>query len=218
MKKWNCLSKPPIKCYERDDKGNEIYPKTKRDSEYYLYDKHKIPIFIKNSNSDEIYATDNLSNEIYPKPCPFFAKNRNNEFYYAKDSNGNERYAKCIRFDMYTYKRNGEVLIAHSNAGRQIYPKDPRGNEYYMVNSDNKPFYLKDEKGQSYPTKTKKGEFSYLKPPVLNPSRIVRKRDFSGNYVYRIRPNVDNYHVSLDVVFFLLSSMTPLVTFILLCF
>lgn len=218
MKKFRCSSKPFNMCYERDDKGNEVYPKTINGSEYYLYDKHKIPIFIKNNDNDELYAKDNLSNQIYPKYWPFFAKNRNSEFYYAKDSDQNEFYAKYKGLDIYTYNINGEVLIAHSNTGRQLYPKDPGGNEYYLVNRENKPFYLKDENGQNYPAKSKKNESLFLEPPILNQNRVYEQKDFLRNKVYLIRPKVNNYRVSLDVFCCLISMTLPLVTVILLFF
>lgn len=215
MKKFRCSLKT---CYEKDDKGSEMYPKTKKGSEYYLYDKRKSPIFIKNNDNDELYAKDNSSNQIYPKHRPFFAKNNNDEFYYAKDADQNEYYAKYKRLDIYTYNRNGEVLIAHSNSGRQLYPKDPGGNEYYLVNRENAPFYLKDETGRNYPAKSKKNEFLFLEPPVLDQSRVYKRRDFLRNTVYSFRPKINNYLAPLEVFCCLTSMTLPLVTVVLLFF
>lgn len=217
IKRSYCLSKPlKENNYKKDDTGNEVYPKTEQGSEYYLY-KGKIPLFAKNNENDEIYAKDSSFNEIYPKHRPFFAKNRNNEFYYAKDCKQNEFYANYKRRDIYTYNKNGDVLIAHSNKGKQIYPKDHHGNEYYLINRENKPFYLKNENGQSYAAKTYKNEFLYLEPPTLNSACIQKQKDFLKNTVYKIQPKKD-YLVSLDVFCCLISMTVPLVTVILLFF
>lgn len=93
MFKRNSSSYSSTKSYETDESGSEKYPNINK-MEYYLYDKYKKPIFAKNKHNDQIYAKDNMGNEIYPTKTPFLAKNRYDEFYYATNTYGNEYYPK----------------------------------------------------------------------------------------------------------------------------
>lgn len=196
--------------YETDDSGCEKYPTKKNGSEYYLYDEHKVPIFAKNSNNDEIYAKDIHLNEVYPNKPPFFAKNRFQNEYYARDSDQNEIYPTYKGLNIYTFTRDGNVLIAHYKSGRERYPSNGNGN-YYPVDIRGKPFYLKDEKGIKYPAKTTKNQFIYLEPPILDRKHVKKKKDALNNTVYMSHPKVANLSLSCEVFCVLSAAITPLI-------
>lgn len=196
--------------YETDDSGCEKYPKKKNGSEYYLYDVHKIPIFAKNSNNDEIYAKDIYLNEIYPKTPPFFAKNKYQNEYYAKDSDQNEIYPTYRGLNVYTFTREGDVLIAHCKSGRERYPSNCNGN-YYPVDIQGRPFYLKDENGKKYPAKTSKNQYIYLEPPILDKKHVKTKKDALNNVVYMSYPKVANYKLSCEICCILSAIITPFI-------
>lgn len=196
--------------YETDDSGCEKYPKMKNGSEYYLYDVHKVPIFAKNNDGDEIYAKDNYSNEMYPKKPPFFAKNRFQNVYYAKDSGQDEIYPTYKGLNIYTFTREGTVLIAHFKSGRERYPSNGKGN-YYPVDIRGKPFYLKNENDIKYPAKTKKNQFIYLEPPILDKKHVKKTTDALKNTVYMSHPKVENYKLSCKICGILCATISPFI-------
>lgn len=200
--------------YETDESGCEKYPKKANGSEYYLYDVHKIPIFAKNSDNDELYAKDIYLNEIYPKTPPFFAKDRHQNIYYARDSEMNEIYPTYKKLNVYAFTREGNVLIAHLKSGRQRYPSNCNGN-YYPVDIKGNPFYLKDENGIKYPAKTNKNQFIYLEPPILDKRHVKKKKDALNNTVYLSYPKISNCKVYCDIWFKLCAITSP---FIILAF
>lgn len=207
-----------ISNYKTDDKGQEIYPKLKNNSEYYLYDINNNPIFTKNTNNAEIYALDCHFNQIYPKKPPFFAKNRDGEFYYAKDFKLNEYYPTFKGLDRYTWDKEGNALIARFKSGRQRYPSAYRYGDYYPRNREGKPFYLLDENNVKYLAKSAKGENIYLEPPVLSNHKYVirKKKDALKNIVYIVSPKVDcKYKTSVDIFFELVAATLPLITTVL---
>lgn len=201
--------------YETDESGSEKYPKTTDGSDYYLYDEHKIPIFAKNINNDEIYAKDIYLNEIYPKHPPFFARDRHKNVYYARDAQMNEIYPKYKGLEIYTFTRDGNALIARFKSGRERYPSNGDGN-YYPVDIKGYPFYLKDENGIKYPAKTKKNQLIYLEPPILNKKHVKKKKDALKTTVYLSHPKIENYKLSFKICFALCTMIAPFISLVFL--
>ena len=212
LKNLSFSSNSSISSYETDSSGSEKYPKMKDNTEYYLYNSQRKPIFAKNNENDEIYAKDFISNDVYPKRAPFFAKDRHNNFYYARDCELNEFYPLYKNLSV-TINRNGEMLIARLSSGCQRYPTDSHGNCYYPKNKEGKPFYLRDENGFIYPAKTKKNEYIYLEPPILDKKHVRKKKDALKNTVYTCSPKIYNWRVSFDVLCLLTIIMSPLIIF-----
>lgn len=117
---------------------------------------------------------------------------------------------------MYVYTRNGNVLIAQLKSGRQIYPSDAKGNAFYPVNRENKPFYLKDENDIIYPAKRKNNSHIYIDPPILSKKYVKKKRDAIGNIVYMIKPKINSYYAILDVLCLCFTITTSIICLLLL--
>lgn len=128
----------------------------KRDRSY-KYDNTDNPIFKRNEKGGDVYEVDLLGNEIYPEMGEPFARNEFGDFYYAKDCNGNEIYPIRQQLSFLIQTPDGPK-IAIEKSGKQKYPKDKKGNEYYLIEPESgEPFPLRDEKGDIYFCRHKKG-------------------------------------------------------------
>ena len=147
-----------IQKYDRNEYGDELYPKRRDGSEYYRYG------FAVDRKGTPRYARDAAGNEIYPKSPPFFLKHPMFDYpVYAQDALGNEIYPKFKRREIFAVLNDGEILAARYSSGRQRYPLDRHGNEYLPVcKITGKPYYLRDEEGNSYRPITVNGYAMYI--------------------------------------------------------
>lgn len=176
--------------YNRNAAGDQIYPIQKNGAERYLYDATGTPLFAKDRHAKMRYARDSAGNQLYPKSkrgpsfvlhphlyCPM----------YARDCKGNEYYPKWKGREQMAQLADGEMLVARYACGRQRYPLDRHGNEYFPIcKITKKPYYLLDERGVIYRPVTVNNYEMYLELEEAeeNVDRIYEKKDALGSTVY----------------------------------
>lgn len=180
----------PTRDYSLNTFGDQVYPTRRNGSEYYLYDADGNPVFAKDRLGVTRYARDVSGNELYPKSKsgPSFLFHHRLQYpVYAQDSSGNERYPKWKGREMMIVLGDGEMLVARYASGRQRYPLDRRGNEYFpLCKITRKPHYLLDERGVAYRPVTVNGYEMYLKSDEVpeEAGYIYEKKDALGSTVY----------------------------------
>ena len=152
------------------------YPKRRNGDEYYGTEP-----FVVDDEGRERYARDRHGNEVYPKrKRNLFARNARFEEYYARDQAGNEWYP-CFQ--------GQSILIpgrlARYADGKQRYPTDAKGNEYYLQ-TEGKPYLLQQENGEPYLAKTRKGipMIPWNEMRVTDDRPYMYTKDVLGNCVY----------------------------------
>lgn len=168
--------------YSRNSLGDQIYPKN-GSGEYYLYNSADgTPLFAKDRHGIARYARDVSGNELYPKPPSFVLHPRLEYPMYARDASGNETYPKWKGREVMAVLRDGEMLAARYASGRQRYPLDRHGNEYFpLCKITRKPYYLFDERGIAYRPVTANG-FEMC----LRGENFYEKKDALGTTVYTV--------------------------------
>lgn len=169
--------------YRRNSSGDQIYPKT-RGTEYYLYDADGNPLFARDRLGVMRYARDLSGNEVYPKwkRQPSFVLHPRLECpVYARDASGNEMYPRWKRREAMAVLSDGEMLAARYASGRQRYPLDRHGNEYFpLCKITRKPYYLLDERGIAYRPVTVNG----CEMRLEEAGNVYEKKDALGSTVY----------------------------------
>lgn len=151
--------------YYLEHEGNQIYAKNKNDIDTVIV-----------RNGEEIYATiNNGQKQIYPRQhtlkrtvCiynqrgePIFALDENQQQYYPDRIDGlTNETIQYIPYDIGTHGRTGEpfpikedgIELYPMNLTRNIYiyPRAFGGDEYYLLNSDGKPYYIEIERTEKY--------------------------------------------------------------------
>lgn len=123
----------------------------------YQYDKGK-PIFPKNEMGDEVYICSLEGDEMYPKKGPYpFARDRFGQPFYAKTAKKHEIYPMRHGYSVLISNTDEtEPVLALYASGKQRYPTNWKGHEYYL-RVDDEPFLLRDESGRPYFARTKSG-------------------------------------------------------------
>ena len=170
--------------YDRDQFGNEVYPRRKggRGSEYYL----RRAGYAVDRTGTPRYARDAEGNEIYPDREPRLLEHSVWKYpVYARDRFGNETYPVDRGREMFASLRDGEMLPARFASGRQRYPSDKKGNDYFpLCKITGKPYYLLDEKGFAYKPLTKNGFEMFLSPEESEAIVLHEKTDALGSKYY----------------------------------
>lgn len=164
-----------MRAYPRKRNGDEYYPK-------------QGPPFLTDEYGKQVYARDRKGNQIYPdRDQNVFAMDATGDFYYAKDLHGNEYYPVRKNKSLFiTDKENKRILLALYADRTQRYPKDGKGNEYYL-RDEKEPFLMRRNSGESYLAKSRNGTvlipWNFLKE-YIGEEPCVYSRDADGNTVY----------------------------------
>ena len=172
--------------YDRDELGNEMYPKKRNGSEYYIHDQNGMPVFVTDQNGKQRYAHDAEGNEIYPKNNKFLYHSQWKYPIYTRDKYGNETYPRFKGREIFAQLSDGEMLPALYASGRQRYPIDRYGNQYMPIcKITKKPYYLSDEKGYKYRPFTVNGFPIYISSEEAEEEDCVyEKRDALNSKIY----------------------------------
>ena len=139
--------------------------------------------YILNEEGDELYPKRIDGSEYYRFG---FAVDRTGAPRYARDAVGNEIYPKVKRREVFATLKDGEILPARYDSGRQRYPLDRYGNEYLPVcKITGKPYYLTDQLGNPYRPVTVNGYPIYIDSEEDEfEDRLYEKRDALGSKIY----------------------------------
>lgn len=135
-----------------------LLKKTKKRVVRYQYDRGK-PIFPKNEVGDEMYLCTDDGDEVYPPKGPYpFAHDRFAQPFYAKTAKNHEFYPTRHGYSVLinNYDQPAPVLAVYAS-GKQRYPTNSKGHEYYLRGNDDEPFLLRDESGRPYFARTRNG-------------------------------------------------------------
>lgn len=121
------------------------------------YDKEGNPIFKKDQHGCDKYERDRHGNERYPSKGFPFARDSDGNLFYARKVNGDEIYPKRNKMSLTIKETDQTDKPARCVSGKEIYPTDKFGNEYYFI-KEGIPYLLKDEEGRNYFARTKDGD------------------------------------------------------------